>query len=111
MEDVGIFYDHLYFVAFDHDYLVYFYRFGMVYQEKSGNPVLDLANVVFAYHAAASRLWSATFEMEEALRKPTWLTSYTCSNATSRFPKNIRHGVGLSRNIAIYREADVKRKH
>jgi hypothetical protein len=45
MEDVvGIFYCHMaYFLPFDvfYGYLVYFSRFGMLYQEKSGNPASE----------------------------------------------------------------------
>jgi hypothetical protein len=48
MENIGIFYDHLvYFTAIENilwpfhiycGHLVYFPRFGTLYQEKSGNP-------------------------------------------------------------------------
>jgi hypothetical protein len=51
MEDDGIFYGHLvHFMVFCYilstfgivrGNLVYFYRFGILYQEKSGNPVWD----------------------------------------------------------------------
>jgi hypothetical protein len=37
MEDAGIFYEQL---VYSCGHLVYIYRFGMLYQEKSGNPVL-----------------------------------------------------------------------
>jgi hypothetical protein len=53
MEDVGIFYGHLvYFVVMWYillslgkfcGYLVYFFLFGIFYQEKSGNPYGDAA--------------------------------------------------------------------
>jgi hypothetical protein len=36
MEDFGIFYAHL--VCIFSDYSVYFFRFGMLQHEKSGNP-------------------------------------------------------------------------
>jgi hypothetical protein len=52
MEDVGLFYGHLvYFTTIWYivrpfgilyDSLVYFSHFGMLYQEKSGNPVQSL---------------------------------------------------------------------
>jgi hypothetical protein len=52
MEGVGIFYDHLsYFTAIwcmfwpfhtIYGHLVYFSRFGMLYQEKSGNPEMPV---------------------------------------------------------------------
>jgi hypothetical protein len=52
MEDGGIFYGHLvYFTVFCYilwtigivrGNLVYFSRFGILYQEKSGNPVRDI---------------------------------------------------------------------
>jgi hypothetical protein len=55
MEDVGIFYGHLvHFMVFCYilltlgivrGNLVYFPRFGILYQEKSGNPALDLEGV------------------------------------------------------------------
>jgi hypothetical protein len=51
MDDVGIFYCHLvYFTALwyflrpfgkYYRYLVYFYPFGMLHQDKSGNPAAD----------------------------------------------------------------------
>jgi hypothetical protein len=52
MEDVGILYNHLVFLwpfgiysklfGIFYGYLVYFSRFGMLYQEKSGNPGLQV---------------------------------------------------------------------
>jgi hypothetical protein len=60
LEDVSIFYGHnsigiLWpFVVFN-GYLKYFPRFGMLYQEKSGNP--DWLPVVFAIQTNTSRGW------------------------------------------------------
>jgi hypothetical protein len=48
MENVGIFYGHLEYIMSNRyilwplsGYLVYFPRFGLLYREKSGNPVDD----------------------------------------------------------------------
>jgi hypothetical protein len=64
MEGAGIIYGHLvYFTATLYilwpfgllcSYLVYFYRFGMLYQQKSGNPVPTFGVLDFCFKVALS---------------------------------------------------------
>jgi hypothetical protein len=78
MEDVGIFYSHLvYFTSLWHTYfvaiwsilrpcgifcghLVHFmaiFRFGRLYQEKSGNPAPEIQDLSISKHARIIILW------------------------------------------------------
>jgi hypothetical protein len=60
MENLGLFYDHVvYFTAIEHilwpfgifcGHLVFFPRFGILYQEKSGNPGLIKQKIAFYYY-------------------------------------------------------------